>query len=238
MKKAIVVGATSGIGKALAQQLVRNGYNVGITGRRLDFLSALKQESSTAYFIESFDVADTIRTSEKLEALVSTLGGLDLLIISAGTGDINNTLNYEVEKKTIETNVVGFTAVADWAFNYFEKQKSGHLVGISSVGGLRGSHVAPAYNASKAYQINYLEGLRKKAKKLKLPIRVTDIRPGLVDTKMAKGEGLFWVMPLEETVGQIYKAIEAKCSVAYVTRRWKLVAALLKWMPRWFYDSM
>ena len=238
MKKAIIIGATSGMGKSLAQLLVKNNYKVGITGRRLDLLIEMKQEDPNAYFIQSFDVSDTTAVVEKLEALTTELGGLDLFIISAGIGDINNTLNYEVEKRTIDTNIVGFTAVADWAYNYFEKQKLGHLVGISSIAGLWGSHLAPAYNASKAYQINYLEGLRKKANKSKLPIVVTDIRPGLVATNMAKGEGLFWVMPVEKTVRQIFNAIEANRSVVYVTRRWKFIAALLNWMPRRLFDRM
>ena len=76
-------------------------------------------------------------------------------------------MNFEIEKRTIETNVLGFTCVSDWAFNYFEKQKFGHLVAISSIAGIRGNRQATSYNATKAYQINYLEGLRQKAKNLK-----------------------------------------------------------------------
>jgi short-subunit dehydrogenase len=71
-----------------------------------------------------------------------------------------------------------------------------------------------------------------------LPIFVTDIRPGLVDTQMAKGEGLFWVMPLEKAVGQMFKSIVAKKKVVYVTKRWRLIAALLKLLPRAVYDRL
>jgi short-subunit dehydrogenase len=170
--------------------------------------------------------------------LTIELGGLDLLIISSGIGDINENLDFEIAKRTIDTNVLGFTSIADWAFNYFEKQNFGHLVVISSIGGLRGSRLAPAYNATKAFQINYLEGLRQKAKKLKEPIFVTDIRPGLVDTDMAKGEGLFWVMPVDKTVNQIYKAVNSKKKIAYVTKRWQLLAIILKRIPRQIYDRM
>tara|TARA_B110000259_G_scaffold62083_1_gene73496 strand:+ start:2861 stop:3178 length:318 start_codon:yes stop_codon:yes gene_type:complete len=95
-------------------------------------------------------------------------------------------------------NVNAFTEIVDWTFNYFKKQEKGHLVAISSIAGIRGSGIAPAYNASKAYQINYLEGLRQRATKTKHLIYVTDIRPRLVDTEMAKGEGLFWVAPLKK----------------------------------------
>jgi short-subunit dehydrogenase len=237
MKKAIIVGATSGIGKGLAQLLAENNYKIGLAGRRVDLLSDLKNENPNI-FIKSLDVNDTISVGHKLDDLTAELGGLDLLIISSGIGDINANLDFEIEKSTIDTNVSGFTCVAGWTYNYFEQQKSGHLVAITSIGGIRGSRQAPAYNATKAYQINYIEGLRQKAAKLREPLFITDIRPGLVDTGMAKGEGLFWVMPVEKTVRQIYNAIIKKKKVAYVTRRWWLIAKLLKGLPRPIYDKM
>lgn len=238
MKKAIIIGATSGIGKELAKLLVDSGCKVGITGRRIKLLEELKSENPKSYFIKAFDIADTKVLVEKLEELTTELGGLDLIIISSGTGDINENLDFEIEKRTIETNVIGFTCVADWAFNYFEKQKYGHLVGITSIGGLRGSRQAPSYNATKAYQMNYLEGLRQKATKLKQHIFITDVRPGLVDTEMAKGEGLFWIMPIAKAVRQIFTAIKNKRKVAYVTKRWWIIALILKRLPRLIYDKM
>jgi short-subunit dehydrogenase len=237
MKKAIIIGATSGIGKGLAKLLVDNNYKIGLTGRRIELLNELKSENLN-FYIKSIDINDTNIVGQKLDELTKELGGLDLLIISSGIGDLNENLDFEIEKRTIETNVLGFTCVADWTFNYFENQISGHLVAISSIGGLRGSRQAPAYNATKAYQINYLEGLRQKASKLKEPVFVTDIRPGLVDTAMAKGEGLFWVMPVEKTVRQIFKAIMSKKKVAFVTKRWLLIATILKLIPIPIYDRM
>jgi short-subunit dehydrogenase len=189
MKRAIIIGATSGIGKGLAEILVENDYKVGITGRRTEMLEELKSQNPNSYFTKTFYITNTKIIPEKLEELTAELGGLDLLILSSGTGDLNEKLDFEIEKRTAETNVIGFTFVADWTFKYFENQKSGHLVAISSVGGLRGSRIAPAYNASKSYQINYLEGLRQKATKLNQKFFVTDVRPGFVDTEMAKGEG-------------------------------------------------
>jgi short-subunit dehydrogenase len=238
MKKAIIIGATSGIGQGLAKILVENDYMVGITGRRTELLENLKLETPNSYIVKTFDVTDTKVAVEKLEELTSELGGLDLLILSSGTGDINDKLDYEIEKRTIDTNVVGFTCIADWTFKYFEKQKFGHLVAISSIGGLRGSRHSPSYNATKAYQINYLEGLRQKATKLKEQIYITDVRPGLVNTEMAKGEGLLWVMPVEKTVRQIFGAIKKKRKIACVTKRWGLIAIILKRIPRPIYDRM
>ena len=109
----------------------------------------------------------------------------------SGTGDLNPSLDYTVERPTIETNVIGWTFVVDMLYHIFEQQGHGHLVAITSVGGLRGEPMSPAYSATKAYQINYMEALRKKAYKSGGKIIVTDVRPGLVDTAMAKGEGLF-----------------------------------------------
>lgn len=238
MKKAIVIGATSGIGKGLAQVLAENNYKVGITGRRTELLEKLKAQHPDSYYLKTVNSTDTNRLSAALEELTAELGGLDLLIISSGIGDINEKLDYEIEKRTIDTNVVGFTCAANWAFNYFERQKSGHLVGISSVGGLRGSRVAPAYNATKSFQINYLEGLRQKANNLKCSVFVSDIRPGFVDTDMAKGEGLFGVAPVEKATQQIFNAIKERKKVAYVTKRWRIIGAVLKRLPRGVYDRM
>ena len=238
MKNAIIIGATSGIGKELARLLVDDGFKVGITGRRTELLESLKSENPDSYFIKTFDVKDTKTAEEKLEELSSELGGLDLVILSSGTGEISENLNFEIEFRTIETNVIGWTFIADWVFKYFEKQKHGHLAAISSIGGLRGNRQSTSYNATKAYQINYLEGLRQKATKLKEQIFVTDIRPGLVNTEMAKGEGLFWVMPVEKTARQIYMAIKKKKKIAYVTKRWKLIASIIKRIPVQLYDRM
>jgi short-subunit dehydrogenase len=238
MKKAIIIGATSGIGKGLAQKLANENYVVGITGRRSELLNELKSQNPNVFHPKTFDIIDTKKIVENLENLTKELGGLDLLIISSGTGDLNENLDYEIEKRTVETNITGFTCIANWAFNYFEDQKAGHLVAITSVGGLRGSRIAPAYNSSKAYQINYLEGLRQKAQKLKKPIFVTDIRPGFVDTAMAKGEGQFWVASVEKATSQIYNAIKRKKKIAYITKRWRFIGIILKRIPRQVYDKM
>ncbi len=238
MKKVIIIGATSGIGKGLAKLLAGNNYKVGITGRRTELLEELKTENPNSYFHKTFDVTDPNFIVEKLEELTTELGGLDLLILSSGTGDLNENLDFQIEKKIIDTNVLGFTCIADWSFKYFQKQKFGHLVAISSIGGLRGSRQCPAYNATKAYQINYLEALRQKSTFLKIPIIITDIRPGFVDTDMAKGEGRFWVATVDKATRQIFEAILNKKTIAYVTKCWRLIAMILKRIPRPIYDQM
>ncbi len=238
MKKAIVIGASSGIGKGIATTLANNGYKVAITARRKELLSELKQQNPENFIPIPFDIKDIVALPNHLNELTNVLGGLDLLVLSSGTGDINNTLDFNVEKSTIDTNVLGFTCIVDWAFNYFELQKSGHIAAISSIAGLRGGRQAPAYNATKAYQINYLEALRQKACNLNIPIIITDIRPGFVNTAMAKGDGKFWVASVEKATKQIMQAITKNKKVVYVTKRWRLIAILFKLMPGWLYEKL
>ncbi|MEO4006173.1 SDR family NAD(P)-dependent oxidoreductase [Flavobacterium sp. CAU 1735] len=238
MKKVIIIGATSGIGKQLALLFAANDYKIGITGRRTALLNDLKIQHPEAFEIAAMDITQTDNLCEQLEVLTNQLGGLDLLVLSSGTGELNPELDFALGHHTIMTNTIGFTQIADWAFRYFEKQQSGHLAVITSIAGLRGSSLAPAYNASKAYQINYLEGLRQKANKSKHKISITDIRPGFVDTAMAKGDGQFWVSSPEKAAKQIYSAINRKKEVVYITKRWRLIAILLKALPRSLYKKM
>lgn len=237
MKKAIIIGASSGIGRHLAVLLADQGYQVAITGRRKPLLEELQASNPTQFISKCFDITE-LNNAQHLDQLASQLKGLDLLVISSGIGEINEQLDFSIEKSTIDVNVSGFTQVADWAFNYFYQQGKGHLVNISSIAGIRGARHAPAYNASKAYQINYLEGLRQKANRAKAAIMISDIRPGFVDTAMAKGEALFWVAPVEKAAKQIVLAIANKKKIIYVTRRWRLIGAVLKFLLGWIYEKM
>ncbi len=128
--------------------------------------------------------------------------------------------------------------MANVAVHHFLQQRAGHLVGISSIAALRGTGGAPSYNASKAFVSNYLEGLQQKCAKLKLPITITDVKPGFVNTAMAQGEGLFWVAPPEKAAEQIYQAIKARKTHAYVTKRWRSIGVLLRLMPRHLYNKI
>ncbi len=231
MIKAIIIGATSGIGKSLAEKLVIEGYLVGITGRREEMLKILEENHIGKILSMKMDVQDLSSIESICNELVIKLGGLDLLIISAGIGEENKLLDFSIENNVIKTNVQGFTCVADWGMNYFKKQGHGHLVNISSVAGIRGNGLAPSYNSSKAYQINYLEGLRLNASKSNSSIHVTDVRPGFVHTAMAKGDGLFWVSPVEKAAEQIYAAIKRKKKVVYISKRWRLISYILKAIP-------
>ncbi len=235
MHKAIIIGASSGIGRELAKVLAKNGYSLGLAGRQIDLLLSLQQEVAVSSFTKQIDVSQSSRAMHLLQELIHQMNGVDLVVISSGVGFINTGLEWEKEKATISVNVKGFAAMANVAMEHFMTQGSGHLVGISSIAALRGSEGSPAYSASKAFVSNYLEGLRKKVVKLQLPITVTEIMPGFVDTVMAKGDGLFWVAPAEKAAQQIFKAIRSRKNHACVTKRWRAVAWLLKILPDFIY---
>jgi short-subunit dehydrogenase len=234
--KIIIIGATSGIGRELAQQYLALGHTVAITGRRVELLLELKKQYPALY-TDCFDV-QAGKVEERLQWMITQLGGLDLLIYSAGYGDPSTALIAETELDSTATNVMGFVKTATFAFNYFVQQGYGQLAVISSVAALRGNSWTPAYSASKAYVSNYAEGLNIKARKLKAGIVVTDIRPGFVKTKMAKGNGQFWVAPVDKAARQIRAAIAAEKRVAYITKRWALIAFMLKRLPYWLYKRI
>ncbi len=238
LRKAIIVGASSGIGRELAKLLAVDGYAIAIAARRVSLLNELQHELHNGALVRQLDVSNIDDSSSVLTALIEEMGGVDLIVFAAGSGELNEALDWELERASVETNVLGFTAVANIALKHFIKRKSGHLAAISSIAAIRGGRASPAYNASKAFMSNYLEGLRQKVNYLGLPIVVTDIKPGFVETAMAKGEGLFWVSSADKAARQIYSAIKRKRRHAYVTKRWKLVAWLLRIMPDYLYNRL
>ncbi len=239
MKRAIVIGASSGIGKGLARVLVENGYKTGITGRRIELLNDLKSESPDNYLVKQIDNTILNDLGNNLASLADELGGLDLLILSSGTGKRNPELEYDFEKTTVDLNVSAFTYIVVWAYKYFEKQGYGHLVSISSIAGTRGNRFAPSYSASKSFQMKYMEGLIQKSKHFRGKIFVTDVRPGFVDTDMGNGEGAFWIAPVEKATRQIYtRAVIKHHNVVYVTKRWWFIAMLFRLVPAFIYKRI
>lgn len=236
MKKVLIVGASSGMGRELALKFAEKGFLVGITGRRKTLLQEIQARHPNSIGIRSFDCI-SMENAFELEQLKDEMKGIDILILCAGNGEINKSLDFGLERDTNTLNVQAFTQICCWAFNYFIQRCSGHLVAITSIAGLRGGRVAPAYNASKAYQIHYLEGLRQRVNRLKLPIHITDIRPGFVDTAMAKGGRRFWVVPKEKATRQIFNHIQKKSEIAYISKRWRLIAWLFKLLPAWLYKK-
>ena len=238
MKQTIIIGASSGIGKELTKIFASHGFEVGIAARRIDLLNKLGAEIPTKIYTATIDIKNTDIAIQSLEKLIKDVGDVDVIVISSGVGHMNSFLDWPKEKETLETNVSGFTAMAGVAMHYFIQKRSGHLVGISSIASIRGDNAGPAYSASKAFMSNYLEGLRKKVAKEKIDITITDIQPGFVDTAMSKGDGLFWVASPQKAAKQIYQVIQQKKKKAYITKRWVIIAWLLKIMPDFIYNKI
>ena len=248
MQHIIIIGATSGIGRELASLYAGRGYRLGITGRREQLLQSFREEFSSAlprsangesHLIATacFDVTGNDNIAH-LQSLVHQIGGLDLLIYNSGFGDPSPELDWEIDKKTVDINVRGFTEIVNWAFRYFVNQGYGHIAATSSVASNRGNSFAPAYSASKAFISTYLEGLYIKSERMKLPIFVTDIQPGFVRTKEINVKGQFWVVPVKKAARQIFRAIERKKFRAFISRRWWLVARLMHLAPRFLYSKI
>jgi short-subunit dehydrogenase len=237
-RTAVIVGASSGIGEALARQLSRDGWRLALLARRVDRLEALRQTLAADIVVRRIDVTENTAAAI-LDELLNELGSVDLVIISAGAGHNNRDLKTELDVETIAVNVLGFTTMAQVAMRYFLRRGRGHLVGISSVAALRGNGGAAAYAASKAFQSVYLDGLRDLAQDSGLPIAVTEVQPGFVDTPMMKPERplspmVRWLLVSSPAVAarQIMRAVRSRSKHAYITRRYALIALVLKLLPR------
>jgi short-subunit dehydrogenase len=237
-RTAVIVGASSGIGEALAHQLNGEGWRLGLFARRLDRLEALRHTLGSSTVVGRLDVTED-DAAAIFDGILGELGGVDLVIISAGTGHNNRELRAERDLETVAVNVRGFMTTARVAMRYFLRRGRGHLVGITSVAALRGNGGGAAYAASKAFQSVYLEGLRDLARQSGLPIVVTEVQPGFVDTAMMKPERPLpvlarWLLVSSPAVAarQILRAVRKGAKHAYITRRYALVALVLKLLPR------
>lgn len=222
----LIIGATSGIGHNLWEHYVSLGHDVIVIGRRKESLDDMGRNYPEHTLPVKCDISQAGSFDNALESIIHKHSRIDLAIVCAGIGELNPRLNVENELSTLSVNVMGWTNAVASIYRLFENQKSGHLVTVTSVGGLQPTPIAPSYSASKAFQINYTKSLQSKAKGT--DIIVTEIRPGLVDTRMAKGEGLFWVMPLDRVCKRIIKAIDKRQKRLIVTRRWRIINFILK----------
>ena len=233
-KKAIIIGSSTGIGRALAKKLSTEGYVVGLTGRSLEKLQELQKELPGESLVRKIDVRDPREAIHSLRNMIMALHDLDLMIINAGVLFHNEKLQWDLEEEMIKVNALGFAAMANVASDYFLQKGAGCIVGISSVASHRGSGRSPAYNASKAFVSNYMEGLRQKFSNT--AIKVVDIRPGFVNTEMVHGrKGLFGIISPERAAEDIYKAIQKGKRITYVPSWWGIVMWFFKRLPESVY---
>lgn len=234
--KVIIIGASSGMGRELAKIMAAHDYIIGIAAPQEDLLKSLQNEIPSLTYMCVLDVREN-NASEKLTSLINQMSGADIVVICAGVGDKNPHLSFAIDKETIDVNITGFCAMATTSMHHFISQNYGHLAVISSIAGIRGNDTAPAYNASKAFISNYLQGLRKKIAHEKLNITITDIKPGFVDTVMAKTyKKPFWMISAHKAADYIFNGIIKKKKIVYVSPRWRLIAWGLYIVPDWLYN--
>ena len=240
-KKAIIVGATSGIGLELVKVLTSQGWQVGIAGRRQDRLQQIQSKNLDVVATECIDItqADAPR---RLLTLIGKTGGMDLYFHSAGIGHQNPSLDIDKEMATVATNVTGFTQMVDTAFHYFleHPDREAHLAIISSIAGTRGLGAAPAYSATKRYNTHYLECLTQLCHLRGIRhIHLHDIRPGFVRTPLL-ADGHHYPLQLDpyHVALSIAQGIRRNRSIITIDWRYRLLVFFWRLIPRWLWVQM
>lgn len=237
-RKAIVMGATSGIGMEVAKLLAERGWHVGVAGRRVERLEALVKSQEGIVCCQQIDVTAS-DAPEHLLKLIEELGGMDLYFHSSGIGWQNNSLDMEKELKTVETNGMGFVRMVDTAFNWFADRKiAGRIACITSIASTKGLGAAPAYSSTKRFQSHYLECLSQQARMRHLNISITDIRPGFVKTDLIAGSDYPLQLDAKDVAKSIVKAIENGKGVKVIDWRYAILVFFWSLVPRWIWTRM
>lgn len=232
-KKAIVVGASSGIGLEVAKLLVGAGWTVGVGARRVE-----RMQQIGAVAVEQIDVTESNATAP-LQQLINKTGGMNLFFYASGIGKQNRELHEDIELATMQTNGLGFTRMIGAAYRYFALQGNGHIAAITSIAGTKGLGPAPAYSATKAMQATYLQALEQQANKRGLDIRITDIRPGFVDTALLSGDVRYPMMLRPERVAkEIVAAINRQSHVRIIDWKYRILTAFWRRVPRFVWRRM
>lgn len=236
MKKAIIIGASSGMGKEVSKLLLADGWQIGIGARRTDALEEIKQMKPEAVVTAAIDVMSEDAT-QRLEQLIADNGGMDLFFLASGIGKQNPNLDSEIELRTVATNGMGFTRMVDTAFNWFAANGSkGQIAVISSIAGVKGLGMAPSYSATKAFQNTYIEALSQLAHMRHLDISFTDIRPGFVKTDLLNdGKNYPLLMDKTKVAKKIINAIYHKRSVQIIDWRYRILVFFWRLIPRWLW---
>ena len=231
MKKIIIIGATSGIGREVAKLYIARGWQVGVAGRRTDELENLRQEAPQQVYTETIDVTHDDAPT-RLQSLIDKVGGMDIFLLSSGIGKQNPTLEADIELRTASTNVTGFMRMTMTAYHFFAKQGYGHIAAISSIAGTKGLGIAPAYSATKCFQNTYLDALDQLAHMNGLNICFTDIRPGFVATPLLKDDSYPLLMKAPDVAAQIVKGIDRKKRTLIIDWRYRILVFFWRLIPR------
>lgn len=232
-RRAIVIGASSGLGAALVRRLAAQGYWVAAVARREAELAALRDGIGRDVVLPYVhDVTEYEQIPLLFDRITSDLGGLDLIIYAAAVQPrvAANEYDFAKDEAMLRTNLLGAVAWLNPAATRFERARSGHIVGISSIAGDRGRVGSPVYNTSKAGLDTYLEALRNRLSRH--GVAVTTIKPGFIDTDLLKNAPkTFWVISPDEAAARTYDAIRRRRQVAYIPPRWRLVSLAVRAVP-------
>jgi decaprenylphospho-beta-D-erythro-pentofuranosid-2-ulose 2-reductase len=242
-KYALVVGASSGIGAALAKRLAVDGCQVALVARRAAELAGVCEAINAGGTVRARAYPHDVRAVEEVPALfqqiAGDLGGLDLVIFAAGVQPRVAPDEYDTEKDRlmIEVNVIGGMAWLNEAARRFERAGAGTIVGISSIAADRGRRGNPAYGASKAALDHFLEALRNRLSQR--GVNVVTIKPGFIDTDLTKGmSGLFWLISPDQAAAKILAAARRGSGTAYVPARWRLVGLIIRSIPSFLFRRL
>ena len=231
MKRAIVVGASSGIGYEVARKLKQSGWVVGVAARRLECLSEF--DYSAQIDVNNED------SCELLLDLIERVGGMDLYFHASGIGHQNRSLEEQIEIRTVCTNCLGFTRMVGAAYRYMSSHGGGHIAVISSIAGTKGLGPAPSYSASKSFQSTYIQALEQLSNKNHLNIRFTDIRPGFVDTDLLNDGNRYPILLDKKSVAaDILKSIQKHRHVRIIDWRWRLITRVWRLVPNFIWRRL
>jgi len=234
---ALIVGASSGIGAALARRLAGEGTRVALVARREEKLrelaSAINRETGEERALSFVhDVRNRGEVPALLQEIARALGGLDLVVYAAGISHNVAFEEYDTAKDVdmIEVNLLGAMAWLNPVAERFGRLGRGTIVGIGSIAGDRGRSGAPAYNTSKAALHTYLEALRNRIGRR--GVRVVTLKPGFVETEMVAGMGKLPMMISADRAAEIMvRKIRRGVVTAYIPARWRLVSWVVRSVP-------
>ncbi|MBR1427898.1 MAG: SDR family NAD(P)-dependent oxidoreductase [Prevotella sp.] len=231
MKRAIVMGASSGMGREVSKLLLADGWHLGIAARRVERLRELEREFPGHIVVQQIDVTDA-RASQQLLELIDLVGGVDLYFHASGIGKQNMNLLEDIENQTVQTNGMGFARMIGTVYRYMAAHQGGHIAVISSIAGTKGLGAAPSYSATKAFQNTYIQALEQQANMRGLNISFTDIRPGFVDTPLLGDEKHYPMLLKPERVAEdIVKAIRRKKHVLVIDWRYRILTFFWRLIP-------
>jgi short-subunit dehydrogenase len=245
-RRGIIVGASDGIGAALARRLAREGYTLALLARSADKLESISNEINQASGeqrtrVYIHDVAEYEKVPGLLRRIVADLGGLDLVVFVAGVnyppGGIDK-YNFENDRLMIEINLIGAIAWLSPVAEMFQSARAGQIVGIGSVAGDRGRVGNPGYNTSKAGLATYLEALRNRL--TRHGVNVLTVKPGFVQTEMLKAaQGATpFAIPAEKAVEDIWKAIKKRKQVVYTASIWRWIMLAIQHTPSFIFRRL